>query len=226
MMLLVYDVETTGLTDHKLPADHPSQPRMCTLSALMCEDDGRYIQGIDLRVRPDGWLVPDEIAKIHGLTTEILKATGVPIVDVMTLFEKWVRMADLRIAHNIVFDNKIYRGEARRLGLEDHFDKSKDFCTMWAAKKLMKLAPTPAMLAANFRTSKQPKLGEAYEFFTGKKLEKAHQGLADVHACKLVYLGILGHELYEAPSTAAPRAQEAMDLPGTDPGPAGDLEAF
>ena len=218
MMLLVYDVETNGLTNHKRPADHPSQPRMCTLSALMCEDDGRYIQGIDLRVKPEEWVVPDEIAKIHGLTTEDLEATGVPIKDVMVLFEKWVRMADLRIAHNIIFDNKIYRGEARRLGLEDHFDKSKDFCTMQNARRVMKAAGQTLRYA--------PKLGVAYEFFTGKTFENAHQGLADTHACKQVYLGIIGHELYEASSTAAPRAQEPMDLPGTDPGAAGDLEAF
>jgi DNA polymerase-3 subunit epsilon len=37
---------------------------------------------------------------------------------------------------------------------------------------------------------KSPNLGEAYEFFTGRKLVNAHDAAVDVAACKAVYLAL------------------------------------
>ena len=46
------------------------------------------------------------------------------------------------------------------------------------------------MLAAGRRHAKSPNLGEAYEFFTGRKLVNAHDAAVDVAACKAVYLAL------------------------------------
>ena len=43
------------------------------------------------------------------------------------------------------------------------------------------------MKRAGFLKHKSANLGEAYEHFTGKKLENAHSAIADVQACIAVY---------------------------------------
>ena len=163
---------------------------MVSLAAMLTDNDGKVLQAMSVRVRPEGWMVPDDVALIHGLTTEILHETGVDIGIIMPLFEAWLRKADRRIAHNIVFDNKITRGELRRLGLPDHFNKEKDFCTMAASRKIMQMAPTDKMMRSGRHTNKPPKLAEAFEYFTRLTLKNAHQALADVHACRAIYMAI------------------------------------
>jgi len=49
------------------------------------------------------------------------------------------------------------------------------------------------MIAAGRTNFKNPNLGEAYKFFTGKDLEGAHNAMVDVKACIEVYFGILDH---------------------------------
>ena len=46
------------------------------------------------------------------------------------------------------------------------------------------------MLAKNRKSPKPPNLQEAYEFFTGLKLNGAHDASNDVLGCKAVYFGI------------------------------------
>jgi hypothetical protein len=56
-MLLFVDTETSGLIDFAQPTDHPSQPHIVQLAALLCDDDEdctvrETYQSI---IRPDGW---------------------------------------------------------------------------------------------------------------------------------------------------------------------------
>src|SRR3546814_8588471 len=46
------------------------------------------------------------------------------------------------------------------------------------------------MLAVGRTHHKNPNLGEAYEFFTGEKLQNAHSAMADVLGCIAVYFGV------------------------------------
>lgn len=67
------------------------------------------------------------------------------------------------------------------------------FCTQGKSTKIINLPPTEKMLAAGRKHAKSPNLAEAYEFFTGKKLEGAHNAAVDLAACKAVYYGIKKH---------------------------------
>ena len=71
------------------------------------------------------------------------------------------------------------------------------------SRKIVKLAPSPAMLASGRRGNKAPTLAEAYEHFTGKSLERPHDAMGDLIACKAVYFGI------QSWLSAHPEAREA-----------------
>lgn len=191
-MILFFDVETTGLPNFKRPADWEGQPRLVQYAGLLTDDAGKIVQAAVFRVRPDFWVVTGETTKIHGLTTEILHETGIPIGDIMHVVASWMSMAARRVGHNIAFDNKIIRGELRRAGLPDQYDKSKDFCTAHGSRKLV-AAQTPKQKEEGRPGTKMPKLSEAFNWATGRELENAHEALADVHACKAVYFALVNY---------------------------------
>ncbi len=188
--LLFYDTETTGLPDFRKPADDPSQPRMCSLAVMVTDLAGTTINGLATLIRPDGWIIGESATAIHGITTEACRQFGVPCLHALSVFEAWLARAERRIAHNVSFDNKILRGELRRFGLPDHYDKAKDYCTMHKSRDLCRIPPTGKMMATGRKSYKLPSLDEAYRHFFGKSLQNAHTALGDVKACRDIYFAI------------------------------------
>ena len=70
-LLNVFDTETTGLPQFKLPSDHPSQPHLVDIAALLYNEVGELMESFEAIIRPDGWTIPDEAARVHGITTEM-----------------------------------------------------------------------------------------------------------------------------------------------------------
>lgn len=106
---LFYDTETTGLPLFNEPSEDPRQPHIAQLAACLVDLDSRKtIASLDVIVKPDGWIIPDDVAKVHGITTEHALAVGMPeALAVELLLELWRKR--LRIAHNETFDARIVR---------------------------------------------------------------------------------------------------------------------
>jgi DNA polymerase-3 subunit epsilon len=183
----VVDFETTGLPDFKLPADDPSQPRICQIGAALIEAEGEPIVTIDVIIKPEGWTIPFDAARIHGITTERATAEGVPITGAMELLMKLWDRAAVIAAYGILFDTKMARSELRRLNLPDRFGEKHEFCVLNACRAACKMAPTNAMMAAGYRTNKPPKLAEACEIILGRKHETAHTAIGDVMVTVEIY---------------------------------------
>jgi DNA polymerase-3 subunit epsilon len=62
---------------------------------------------------------------------------------------------------------------------------------MQAVRPHLNIAPTYKMMAAGRRTSKTPKLTEAYELLLGKPLTGAHNALDDARAVVELYRWML-----------------------------------
>lgn len=186
---LFYDTETTGLPNWKQPSDDPSQPHLVQLGAILCDiDTAEIVQSLDLIIKPDGWLIPDEVAEIHGITTEKAMEVGVSEELAIDLFLE-MRGKALRVAHNKTFDQRIIRIALKRYGYSEDLmgawaEKDDHVCTMLMSKPVMQLEPKGRY------GWKNPKLEEAYKHFTGKDLENAHTAMADAKACMEVYFAL------------------------------------
>jgi DNA polymerase III subunit epsilon len=200
-LALAYDTETTGLPLWKDPSEDPRQPHIVQLAAALVDLDTRAtIASMDVIVKPDGWTIPDDVAAIHGITTERALQVGIDeSLAVDMLLGLWEGRT--RIAHNESFDARIVRIALKRFGYDAASDLWKDGkaeCTQSLSTPILKLPPTEKMKQARRFHHKSANLGEAYEFFTGKKLENAHTAMADVQACIAVYFAIQDQRQREA----------------------------
>lgn len=199
-LALFYDTETSGLPLFEQPSEHPDQPHIVQLGAALIDLETRIeLATLDLIVRPDGWTIPEEVAAVHGITTEKAMELGVPealVVD--ALLALW-RQADgghrLRIGHNESFDARILRIALKRhvdprdwtAPVSDVWKAAHAECTQRLATPILKLPPTDRMKAARRFHFKSANLREAYQHFTGQPLDGAHNALVDVRACATVY---------------------------------------
>lgn len=183
MNIIVFDTETTGLPDWKAPSGGETQPHIVQLAAHVVNvAERKIIQTMDVIIKPDGWEIPEEVAAIHGITTEYALEVGIPEKLALEMF---LAMWDgrTRVAHNTTFDNRIIRIATKRFSDEDTVAAWKDGeyeCTARLSRPIVKL-----------EKSKIPTLGEAYEHFTGNEFVDAHKAIADTNACLDVYYGIL-----------------------------------
>lgn len=202
--ILVYDTETSGLPLFKEPSEHPGQPHIVQLGAILYLDERKRIAALDVIVRPDGWTIPDDVAKVHGITTERAMDVGIPeAMAVEMLLDLWGAAKParrVRLAHNESFDARILRIACKRF-VDPHFKDlavppsddwkaGKAECTQLLATPILKLPPTDRMRAAGRFHHKSANLTEAYKHFTGQDLQNAHTAMADVDACLAVYLAI------------------------------------
>lgn len=197
--MIVLDTETTGLIQYERQSSDPSQPRITQLAAELCvEETGETLASINFLIRPDGWTIPPNLQELTGITMERAMDCGVPIkLALASFFELWV-MSDMRVAHNEPFDMRMIRIEAVRdafysgemVGEQtfaDYWKAAPKFCTMASSTKIVN-----ASRPADAR-KKTANLSEAYEHFTGKRLEGAHNAQVDIMACKAVFYGIRNH---------------------------------
>lgn len=193
--LFFYDTETTGLPDFRSPSESPHQPHIVQLAACLVDSVTRKtIASMDVIIRPDGWIIPDDIANIHGITTDNAAEFGVPESLAVGMFmELWGHRT--RVAHNEQFDARIIRIALMRYESADEADDwkaGKSECTARMATPIVKAPPTQKMVAAGFNKFKTPNLGEAFRHFMGSDFENAHSAMADVNACSSVYFAIKG----------------------------------
>lgn len=193
-MHLIIDTETTGLFDFKQPADAPGQPRIASIAMLLCNSAGRILDVRHQLVRPDGWEMPPEAGAVNGLSTDMLAEHGQPLSLALDWYSTCVARGVEVVAHNVVYDTKMLRGELRRARRPDLFEQTRIFCTM-------KSAQGPCGLG------KWPKLAEALRILCGEQLPDAHDAIIDAMACRRIWLALrerAAREATQEPAEPAP----------------------
>ena len=172
-MYLFFDTETTGLPkDWKAPADQ--FPRLVQLAWLTYHENGILIDKHNCVINPNGFTIPDEASKVHGITTEIALKKGANLMDVLIVFLMDLDKATHIIGHNLSYDRKIIRGEFIRCGIEYDSSEKVKICTMHSSTQYCKLEGK--------RGYKWPKLQELHTKLFGKEFEGAHDAMADIRA--------------------------------------------
>ncbi|WP_223513889.1 3'-5' exonuclease [Pseudomonas sp. GL-R-26] len=193
-LICVFDTETTGFPNWKIPSDDPSQPHLVDICALLYTPQGELVDSFEAMIRPDGWVIPNDVAVIHGITTEMALEQGIPEVEAIGGFLRIYMRAGLRVAHNCSFDDRIMRIAFKRFIGEkaaDAFKAEPSYCTAMKSKPICQLPPTEKMKATNFKNSfKTPTVAEALLHFTGEELVGGHRARPDTEACARIYFAM------------------------------------
>ena len=141
---------------------------------------------------PIGFEIPEEAAKIHGISTEDAVKGGVPLMKALHEFRVAVEMSHLIVGHNVNFDRKIMGAEFIRFGMEETYEHMKTmdrYCTMFKSTKICKI---PQVGRGGY---KWPKLQELHKHLFDEEFDGAHDALVDVRATARCYQMIKDHNL-------------------------------
>lgn len=196
-MLLFFDTETTGIPKRrKAPvSDLANWPRVVQLAWALHEGPGLPVAAAEYLVRPEGFRIPAEATRVHGITTARAMADGRPVAEALTAFLADLDRARTLVAHNLDFDRPIVAAEILRLGhplptVRARFLAKPAVCTMKASIDL-------CAIPGRYGRFKLPTLAELHRQLFGEDHPGAHGALADVRACARCYwrlreMGVVG----------------------------------
>ena len=186
-MYLIFDTETTGLPlNYRAPlTDFNNWPRLVQIAWQIHDIKGDLIEVKNYIVKPDGFTIPYNSEKIHGISTELAHKKGIPLIDVLSHFTEALENAKYIIGHNISFDNNIVGCEFLRSVMENILDQKKSIDTKEESTDFCQL---PGGRGGKF---KWPNLSELYHKLFNESFSEAHNASADVEATTRCFLELI-----------------------------------
>lgn len=186
-MYLIFDTETTGLPKNfNAPlTDSDNWPRMVQIAWQLHDKHGNLLENQDYIIKPEGYDIPFNAARIHGISTKLASEEGRDLNEVLIEFQEVLKKAEVVAGHNIDFDYKIVGAEFFRKELENTLEKIPSADTMELGTEFCQLGG-----GKNGRY-KSPKLEELYEKLYGEKFDEAHNAAADVNATAQVFFEMM-----------------------------------
>ncbi|MGF1670803.1 MAG: PHP domain-containing protein, partial [Balneolaceae bacterium] len=185
-MYLIFDTETTGLPqNYSAPlTDFDNWPRCVQLAWQVHDVSGKLISSGDYIIKPDGFTIPFNSEKVHGISTERAISEGHPLDQVLKIFMKEVESVHFIAGHNLEFDLNIMGAEFLRRRIKNplpsklHID-TKEESTEYCA------------LSGGRGRYKWPTLAELHEKLFDIGFEEAHNAAADVDATARCFLELI-----------------------------------
>lgn len=178
MYYLVFDTETTGLPkNYQAPLDDFSNwPRLVQIAWQCYDGDGNLWEESSLIIKPEGFIIPEEAARIHRIDQARAEKEGHELSRALDIFSEAVLRSDFVVGHNISFDLSIVGSELLRGARENILERTNNLCTMKIGRDVCRLPGRNG----NF---KWPNLTELHHFLFSEKFSDAHDALIDVKAC-------------------------------------------
>ncbi|KXX69187.1 DNA polymerase III subunit alpha [Flammeovirga sp. SJP92] len=189
MAYIIYDTETTGLPKNfNAPlTDLDNWPRVVQLAWQLHDDHGKLIKAQNLIVRPDGYTIPFNATKVHGITTEHALEHGHDLKEVLEEFRIDLAKADRQVGHNLQFDINVTGAEFIRVDLESKIQEVEVIDTMITSTDFCAL---PGGRGGKF---KSPSLTELHNKLFGVPFADAHDAAYDVDATARCFFGLIEH---------------------------------
>ena len=189
-MILFFDTETTGKYDFKAESNAPHQPHLVQIAAVLATREQRVVGELNVIVRPEGWVISEEVASIHRIDQNLALQCGVPRRTALAMFSSFCKLATHTVAYNMEFDSNVLWTQFMRERVEPRsFNETQMMCAMQAATPLCKLPKAGRTYGPD--PYKWPKLAQAHQHFLGTGFDEAHNAMADVHALMRVTFKML-----------------------------------
>jgi DNA polymerase-3 subunit alpha len=192
-MYLIFDTETTGLPKRwDAPiTDTNNWPRCVQIAWQLHDEMGKLIEHQDYLVQPDGYNIPYDAERIHGISTELAQADGISLAEVLEKFNIALSKTKFIVGQNLGFDINIMGCEFHRLGIESPMATLPvlDTCTEVTAS-LLRL---PGGRGGKF---KLPTLTELHQYLFQVPFNEAHNATADVEATTRCFFELIRTEVF------------------------------
>jgi DNA polymerase-3 subunit alpha len=152
---------------------------------------GTLIEHQDYLIKPEGFNIPYDAERIHGICTELAAEEGVSLKEALVKFNEAIAKSKFIVGQNVGFDVNIMGCEFHRHGMQSPLADMKilDTCTEVTAE-LLKL---PGGRGGKF---KLPTLTELHEYLFGEPFAEAHNATADVEATTRCFLELVKREVF------------------------------
>ncbi len=192
-MYLIFDTETTGLPKRwDAPiTDTDNWPRAVQIAWQLHDAMGNCIEHQDYLINPEGFNIPYDAEKIHGISTELAQEKGVPLTEVLEKFNSALSKTKFVVGQNVGFDINIMGAEFVREGVANPLQELPvlDTCTEHTAN----LCQIPGGRGGKF---KLPTLTELHQFLFNQPFSEAHNATADVEATTRCFLELVRRREY------------------------------
>ena len=190
-MYLVFNTETTGLPKNfNAPVtDSDNWPRLVQIAWQLHDKTGNLLSAQNHIVYPDGFTIPFNAEKVHGISTKRAEENGKPLNEVLNAFADDYRKADILIGHNVEFDVAIMGAEFHRTHIERGFMEKEFLCTKLTSVDFV------AIQGGRGGRFKWPTLTELHTKLFGVPFADAHDAAYDVDATAKCFFGLLQNKV-------------------------------
>lgn len=192
-MYIIFDTETTGLPRNwNAPiTDTDNWPRVVQIAWQLHDDMGRLIEHKDYLIRPDGFDIPYDAERIHGISTELAEKHGESLAAVLAEFNIALGKAKFVVGQNIGFDVNVLGCEFVRFNTPTPMTTMAvlDTCTETTAD----LCKLPGGRGGRY---KLPTLTELHQHLFGEAFGEAHNATADVEATTRCFFELIRTEVF------------------------------
>lgn len=195
---LFFDCETTGLprTRDLSIEDVDGWPRLVQIAWANYGPGGELGDARCHIVKPEGFLIPADATKIHGISHAHALRAGRDLAAVVDEFlEAAERPGTTLVAHNLDYDCGVIGAELVRLRKPLRFLENPGICTMKSTTDLVQL-PRPSGFGY-----KWPTLEELHTYVFGFSYEGAHDAAKDLEACARSFFKLLQAGHYRFPGS-------------------------
>lgn len=166
---------------------------MVQISWQLHELDGKLVEAKNFIIKPEGYTIPFNAEKVHGISTQRAMNEGVDLTMVLELFSKAIDKASYLAGHNISFDINIMGAEYIRKSVASKLLQTKTLDTQIEATDYCAL---PGGRGGKY---KWPKLEELHEKLFGIKFDEAHNAVADVEATTRCFFELIRLKVINVP---------------------------